>query len=91
MASASDASRPRDLAAIASIADLAPYIAEIVKAVAQNVETSREFAKTRGIPVTNASERFRVARRLGLVVPVDGTYLPRQGIRYRLAPCRSLT
>jgi Tfp pilus assembly protein PilZ len=74
------------LEAIRDIADLPPYIAEVVRAMADGVETSREFAQIRGISITNASERFRVAGRLGWIVPVDGLYLPRQGIRYRLGP-----
>lgn len=73
---------PRDLAAIASVADLPAYIAEAVRAVAAGVETSREFAAIRGISITNASERFRQARRMGLIIPVDGRYHAREGIRY---------
>lgn len=79
---------PRDLAAITSIADLPACIAEVVRAVAEGVQTTREFARTRGISISNASERFRAGRRLGWIVPVDGRYLPRQGIRYRLDPAR---
>jgi hypothetical protein len=78
------ANPPRDLAATTSAADLPPYIAEVVKAVAEGVQTSREFAKARGISISNASERFRLARGLGWIVPVDGRYLPREGIRYAL-------
>jgi hypothetical protein len=65
-----------DLAAITSIAELPPYVAEVVNAVAQVVQTSREFATLRGISISKASERFRVARRLGWIVPMDGRYLP---------------
>jgi DNA-directed RNA polymerase specialized sigma24 family protein len=82
-------SPPRDLAALTSIAELPPYFAEVVKAVAGGVQTSREFAKSRGISITNASERLRLARRLGWIVPSDGRYLPRQGIRYRLDPTQA--
>jgi hypothetical protein len=52
------------------------------------METSREFAKARGISITNASERFRIARKLGWIVPADGRYLPREGIRYKLDPLK---
>ncbi len=34
-------------------------------AVAEGMQTSRQFAESRGISINNASERFRVARRLG--------------------------
>lgn len=81
------ANPPRGLAGISSITDLPPYIAEVVEAVAQGVQTSREFATLHGISISNASERFRVARSLGWIVPVDGRYLTRQGMRYRLATC----
>ncbi len=81
----------RDLAALSGNAELPPYIVEVVKAVAQGVQTSREFATHRGIFITNASERFRAARRLGWIVPVDGRYLPRGGIRYRMSPSRFST
>ena len=74
----------RDLAADTSTSELPHYIAEAVKAVAAGIQTSREFATLRGISITNASERFRVARQLGWIVPVDGRYLLRQGIRYTL-------
>jgi hypothetical protein len=60
-----------------------------VQAVAEGVQTSREFATLRGISISNASERFRVARRLGWIVPMDGRYLPRQGFRYTLNPSKS--
>jgi hypothetical protein len=57
-------SPPRDLGAIRDSADLPPYIAEVAKAVADGIRTSRKFAKARGISISNASERFRVAHRL---------------------------
>jgi hypothetical protein len=52
-----------DLAATASIAGLPPYIAEVVTAVAEGIQTSQEFAKVRGISISSASERFQMARR----------------------------
>ena len=58
------------------------YIAEAVNVVAAGVQTSRQFAMLRGISIPNASERFRMARKLGWVAPVEGRYLPRQGIRH---------
>ena len=78
--------QPHDLASIRDIDELPPYIAEVVKAVACGAHTSREFAQVRGISISNASERFRVARRLGWIVPIDGRYLLRQGIRYIFDP-----
>ena len=80
---------PRDLAEIRDVADLPLYIAEAVRAVAAGIQTAREFATLRGISISNASERFRVARRLGWIVPVDGRYLPREGIRYTVNPSKS--
>jgi len=44
-----------------SVAELPPYIAEVVTAVAEGVQTSREFATGRKISISNASKRFRVA------------------------------
>ena len=46
---------PRDLPVIRDIAELPPYIAEVVMAVAEGVETSREFARLRGVSISNAS------------------------------------
>jgi hypothetical protein len=81
-------SSPRDLGAIRDICDLPPYIAEVEKAAAEGVQTSQEFAGVRDISISSASERFRIARKLGWVVPVDGRYLPRQGIRCALDSSR---
>ena len=73
----------RDLGATASIDDLPPYIAEVVKAVAEGVQTSREFANVRGISISNARPG------VGSVLPVDARDLPRQGICCTLNPARS--
>lgn len=61
-----------DLPTITGIADLPPYIAEVVQPVATGVQTSREFANVRGIPSGNASERIRPVLRVGWIVPVEG-------------------
>ena len=67
----------RGLAAITSLADLPARVAEVVKAVAERTYTSGGFAQARSISISNASERFRVARQVGWTVPVDGRYLHR--------------
>ena len=55
------ASPPRGLRAISSMAELPPYIAEVVKAVAEGVRTWQELAKVSGVSISNASQRYRVA------------------------------
>jgi hypothetical protein len=52
---------PRGLGTVTSISGLPPCIAKVLKAVADGVEPARQFATLRGIAITNASERFRVA------------------------------
>jgi len=80
----------RDLSTMRSVEELPPYIAEVVAAVAQGIQTSREFARVQKISISNASERFRVARQLGWIVPANRRYYPREGIRYTLNPSKSL-
>ncbi len=76
----------RDLAAAPSDADLPPYVAEIVRIVADGGETSRKYASARGISITSASERFRQVRQRGWIVLAHGSYLARREIRYVPAP-----
>lgn len=82
-------SAQKQLAAVRDITGLPIYVSEVVQAVAAGVQTSHEFAKLRGMSVTNSSERFRVARRLARITPVDGRYLPPEGTRYTSDPSRS--
>jgi hypothetical protein len=77
---------PRDVTVQSTLSKLPPYTAEPVRAGDAGIETSRRFAKRRGISITDASERLPVARRLGSIVPVDGQYLSREGIRYTANP-----
>jgi hypothetical protein len=83
------AQAPLVLSAMSRIEDLPPYIAEVVEAVATGVQISKEFARTRGMSITNASEHFREARRLSCIVPVDGRYPSCQGIRRASATASS--
>ena len=41
--------RPRDLTSIQSVDELPPYLAEVVKAVAAGIQTTREFAERQNI------------------------------------------
>jgi hypothetical protein len=78
-----------NLASITRLDELPHYLREVVTAVAEGVPTSTEFAKVRGISISNASERFRLARRFGWITPADGRYLARQGLRYTLDPSKA--
>jgi hypothetical protein len=76
--------RSRDLNSIGSIDELPPYIAQVVEAVAAGMQTTREFAVRQNISISNASERFRVACKLGWITRADDAYQPRKGFRYVL-------
>jgi hypothetical protein len=76
--------RSRDLSLVQSVEELPPYLAEVVEAVAAGIQTTREFAQRQNISISNASERFRVARKLGWIDRVDETPESRRGFRYRL-------
>ena len=77
--------RKRDLSSIQSIDDLPPYIADVVRAVVAGVQTTREFAERQHISISNASERFRVARTLGWIKLVEGPSVPRPPFLHVLA------
>src|SRR4051794_10626001 len=63
--------RPRPLTSIQTVDELPPYLAEVVKAVANGVETTREFAERQNVSIGAARERFRVAKNLGWIRVVE--------------------
>ena len=76
--------QPRELRAISTVDELPRYLAEVVQAVANGVQTTREFAARQNVSIGAARERFRVACKLGWIARVDDECQPRQGFRYLL-------
>ena len=74
--------RTRELSSIQSVEDLPPYLAEVVEAVANGIQTTREFADRQHISISNASERFRVARELGWIRLSNNDASKRKSYRY---------
>jgi hypothetical protein len=73
---------------VQSVEELPRYLAEVVELVSAGIQTTREFAERQSISISNASERFRVARKLGWIERVEEEYKLRQGFRYTLSRVR---
>jgi len=76
--------QPRGLQTIAMIEGLPRYLAEVVIAVADGIQTTREFAERQDISIGAARERFRVTCKLGWIVRADDEHQPGTGFRYIL-------
>jgi hypothetical protein len=77
--------RPRDTTSIQTVDELLRYHAQVVEAIADGIETTREFASRQDISVSNASERFRVARELGWIKLIENEISNVQSRRYAVA------
>ena len=58
---------------------------EVVAAIADGIQTTRDFAARRDISISNARERFRVARELGWLKLIENETSNVQTRRYTVA------
>ena len=76
--------QPRDLRAISTVEELPRYVAEVLQAVADGIQTTRAFAARQNVSIGAARERFRVTYQLGWIARADDEHHPSTGFRYML-------
>jgi hypothetical protein len=70
---------------IQSAEGLPPYLAEVVEAVTAGIQTTREFANRQNISISNSSERFRLALKLGWITRENSVTDRGQQFMYKIA------